>query len=109
MDTARIQEALVRGRHFWQPHVEALAQSGLSRREYCRQHNLSYHAATYWLRKLPQAVVKGESSFSLIEVPTRLAAHSPLRLHIGSCMIELDPGFDQATLARTLAVLEQGR
>jgi hypothetical protein len=109
MNTARIQEPLVRGRHFWQPHVEALAQSGLSRREYCRQHNLSYHAVTYWLRKLPQAVVKGDPSFSLIEVPTRLAAHSPLRLHIHSCMIELDPGFDQATLSRTLAVLEQGR
>ena len=46
------------------PYVEALAQSGLSRREYCRQHNLSYHAATYWLRKLPQAVVEGEPSFS---------------------------------------------
>jgi hypothetical protein len=38
------------------------------------------------LRKLPQAVVKGEPSFSLIEVPTRLPAQSPLRLHIGSCM-----------------------
>lgn len=109
MNTAPILEPLVQGRHFWQPHVEALAQSGLSRREYCRQHNLSYHSATYWLRKLSQAVVKGEPSFSLIEVPNRLAAQSPLRLYIGSCMVELDPGFDQATLARTLAVLEQGR
>ena len=110
MNTLRISEPLVRGRHFWQAHVEALAQSGLSRREYCRRHNLSYHTATYWLRKLPQAVVGGESSFALVEVPTRLPAHSPLRLHIGSSyMIELGPDFDEATLVRTLAVLEQGR
>lgn len=109
MNSPRIQEPLARGQNFWQDHVEALAQSGLSRREYCRRHNLSYHAATYWWRKLPQAAVTGEPSFSLIEVSNRLAARSPLRLYIGSCMIELDPGFDQATLARTLAVLEQGR
>ncbi|MFV0437527.1 MAG: IS66 family insertion sequence element accessory protein TnpA, partial [Desulfopila sp.] len=28
----------------WQAHVKALAQSGLSRAEYCRRHSLSYHA-----------------------------------------------------------------
>jgi len=37
---------------FWQAHVKALADSGLSRREYCRRHHLAYHALTYWVRKL---------------------------------------------------------
>ena len=33
-------------------HVNALAKSGLSRAEYCRQHNLSYHSMIYWQEKL---------------------------------------------------------
>ena len=32
----------------WQAHVNALEKSGLNRTEYCSQHNLSYHALTYW-------------------------------------------------------------
>ncbi len=30
----------------WQAHVNALEKSGLNRTEYCKQHNLSYHALT---------------------------------------------------------------
>ena len=37
-------------RHYWQRHVRAQQESGLSRAEYCRQQNLSYHALTYDLR-----------------------------------------------------------
>ena len=40
------------GVRFWQAHLRALGGSGLSRREYCRRHHLSYHALTYWVRKL---------------------------------------------------------
>ncbi len=36
----------------WKAHAEAQRQSGLSRAEYCRRHNLSYHALTYWVKKL---------------------------------------------------------
>ena len=36
----------------WQTHVSAAAKSGLSCAEYCRRHNLYYHAMSYWHRKL---------------------------------------------------------
>lgn len=39
---------------FWKAHVDAQVKSGLSRAEYCRQHELSYHTLTYWHRKLRQ-------------------------------------------------------
>jgi len=39
------------GRRFWLAHVRALAESGFSRREYCRHHQLSYDCLTYWVRK----------------------------------------------------------
>ncbi len=45
---------LTRPRHerYWQAHVTTLQKSGLSRAEYCRRHELSYHALTYWQKKL---------------------------------------------------------
>lgn len=92
---------------FWQTHVKALATSGFSRREYCRRHNLSYHALTYWVRKQPIAQVK--PALALVEVPARplpLRAGAALRLHLdGGRMLEIDPDFDDAALGKVLTVL----
>ena len=52
--SSSIAESRVR---FWQTHVRALTANGLSRRAYCRRHQLSYHALTYWVRKFRQAPV----------------------------------------------------
>lgn len=97
---------------FWQAHVKALADSGLSRREYCRRHHLAYHTLTYWVRK-QGASNTGVSQLSLVEVA--LPYRQPLRLE-GSAfrlylqhgrMLEIEADFDQAALHRLLAVLEQ--
>ncbi len=39
-------------RTFWQSHVDACAQSGLSKIRYCREHQLHYHQLIYWYSKL---------------------------------------------------------
>ncbi len=41
-----------RNRRRWEAHLKAAAKSGLSRAEYCRRHNLSYHAMGYWHKRL---------------------------------------------------------
>ncbi len=41
-----------RNRKHWEAHLKAAAKSGLSRAEYCRRHNLSYHAMGYWHKRL---------------------------------------------------------
>ncbi len=61
--TNRNQQAC-RRRH-WQAHVKTLKQSGLELAEYCRQHNLSYHALSYWHRKLSGP---GSSKATLVPV-----------------------------------------
>jgi hypothetical protein len=89
------------GRRFWQAHVRALAASGFSRREYCRRHHLSYHALTYWVRQ-HGTPAQSKPLLALIEVP--------VRLHLGGGrMLEIGPDFDEATLGKILAVLEQRR
>lgn len=102
------------GSRFWQAHVNALARSGYSRSEYCRRHNLSYHALTYWVNKQP-ASNKATPRLALIEVSNPLAepmrrTEAALRLHLGgNLMIEIEPDFDDATLGRILTVLAQQR
>lgn len=102
------------GRRFWQAHVNALAQSGYSRSEYCRRHNLSYHALTYWVNK-QQASNKAKPHLALIEVPIPLSepmrrTEAALRLHLGgNRMLEIEPDFDDAALERVLTVLAQQR
>ena len=90
----------------------ALAESGISRREYCRRHNLSYHALTYWVRK-QQASIKSKPVLALVEVPVHSALplrrpEAAFRLHLGhGRMLEIEVDFDEAVLGRILAVLER--
>mgnify|MGYP001810024427 FL=1 len=102
------------GPRFWQAHVKALAESGFSRSEYCRRHNLSYHALTYWVRKYG-ANTKSNPPLALVEVPVRSALpvrrpQAAIRLHLAAgTMLEIEPDFDQAALDRILTVLERQR
>jgi hypothetical protein len=96
------------GRRFWQTHVKALATSGFSRLEYCRRHNLSYHALTYWVRK--QRITPVKPVLALVEMPVRplplRSGAAAFRLHLdGGRMLEIDPDFDDAALGRVLTVL----
>ena len=98
---------------FWQAHVRALAASGLSRRGYCRRHELSYHALTYWVRKFRQVPVQARSP-ALVEVPVLASSlvhrsGPPFRLHLGDGrLLEIEADFDAASLGRLLGVLEPG-
>ena len=40
----------------WQHHVDAFNQSGLSKDQYCRDHDIIYHLFMYWSAKLCGAV-----------------------------------------------------
>lgn len=99
------------GVRFWPAHVRALEASGLSRREYCRRQRLSYHALTYWVRKLRQTSGSALPP-ALVEVPTCSAlllrrSCPPFRLHLGpDRLLEIEPDFDETSLSRLLGVLQ---
>lgn len=96
----------------WQAHVTALAQSGLSRAEYCRQHDLSYHALTYWQRKLSRSRSNTTSlvPVTLETMPAKKAVQAGRAdLHIvlpGNMSIAVGDNFSTTTLSRLLTVLE---
>ena len=51
MDTSDTTE----GAPFWQPHIAAWQQSGLTQKAYCEQQELRYSTFGYWIRKLRRA------------------------------------------------------
>ena len=97
-----------------QAHVQAFRRSGLSRAEYCRRQNISYHALTYWQRKLSGSG-PGKSVPALVPVPLAgtIGHHSShpgraaLRVILpGNLSVEVGDGFSPSTLSRLLATLE---
>ena len=100
-----------RQRH-WQAHVNALKQSGMNRAEYSRQHHLSYHALTYWHRKLSR---RSSSSSTLVPVPfvrsmgpnsIQQSDRAALKVILpGRMSVEVGDDFLPATLTKLLAIL----
>ena len=111
--TKRISgENQVRHRRRWQAHVNALAKSGLSRAEYCRRYNLSYHTMTYWQRKLAKSN-GGKTTLVPVTLPTALLRnggqhnHAELKVLLpGKMSVAVGDNFSPATLNRLLTVLE---
>jgi transposase-like protein len=99
------------------------AQSGLSRSEFCRQHDLSLSTLSKYCPhgRHRDAVPRGSMSKSLsaVELPlarvefveksaTHTEQHDPLLVELaGGRRIAVSAGFDAATLTRLIAVLEQ--
>lgn len=102
------------GKRQWQAHVKAMIQSGLSRAAYCRQQDLSYHALTYWQRKLEKAKTSAQSQALVpvtfqIEPDRQCSSGNRAGLHIilsSQLSIAVGDNFSAGTLNRLLAVLE---
>lgn len=96
----------------WQAHVNALEKSGLNRTEYCSQHNLSYHALTYWKRKLSRPS-SNKTTLVPVTLPVALmrngGQHNQAELQIilsEKVSVAVGNNFSPATLSRLLTVLE---
>ena len=107
-DKSRINHS----RHYWQRHIRTQQESGLSRAEYCRQQNLSYHALTYWQKKLSKS---SPSATALVPVRVEKILRPPVtRQEAGvkiilnnTVAIEVTEQFSPLALQRVLSVLEQ--
>ena len=97
-------------RHYWQNHIRTHLESDLSRAEYCRRYNLSYHALSYWQRKLSKP---SPLPTALVPVPD-LKITSPHTSDQGSGVkiildndvtIEVTEQFSPVALNRVLSVL----
>ncbi len=96
----------------WHWHLESYKSSGLSQAEYCRRHNLKYHAFLYWKRKLSKPV-RGSEKLKLVELSGRLSfpslspglGASSLRVWLGEYCIEVGDNFSPGVLSQLVQTL----
>ncbi|MDZ7641156.1 MAG: hypothetical protein U5J62_03910 [Desulfurivibrio sp.] len=101
-------------RRFWAAHVAAWQHSGLTQTAYCREYDLSRHAFGWWRRKFRDQPASEQPL--LVQVPTvaqpatEVGAFSGLRLLLPrGLQLEINQGFDAATLGRVITTLEAGQ
>ena len=111
-------------RDFWQAHVKAWSESGLTQRAYCQEHGLSEAQFSHWKPRLRK---KGQRQrpkpkaqlvpLQVIEEVTSETGRGKVRgaasdagelaLVFGNGLrLEISEGFDDATLRRVLEVLD---
>ena len=104
-------EAIAEKRRFWEQQIQQWRDSGLTQTEFCRVHNLKAHQLTYWKKRFEPAQapvslveLKWEPTFQIPTCPNP----SPLRLILNEQFrIEVDRGFDPATLQQLVVSLRQ--
>jgi len=91
-------------RQYWQAHDEGCRRSGLTRQQYCTQHNLNLKTFAYWRHR-----IKTEAEpVKLVQLPTVVQQLSTaLRLVVNGCGIEVAEGFNARTLAEVVTVLRR--
>jgi hypothetical protein len=85
----------------WRGVMEQWRQSGLKRAAFCRERGVTVWQLRYWHRRLA-----GEAPSSCgVFAPVRSVGGSGLRLRLGGLELEVEPGFDEATMKRLLRAL----
>lgn len=98
-DEYRLQE--------WSQIIQAGQNSGLSKREFCRQNGISERQYYYWLKKLRETVVETASPYFVrLEDPVNKREHM-LRIQIGQADLRLPANTDAEAVAAILRALQQ--
>ncbi len=84
--------------HTWQ-------SSGLTRKQYCLQHNLKTHMFSYYKAKFLRQSDDSESLIPVQVVQDKSVAGLILSLPNG-LSLEITPGFDQPTFMQVLSLLK---
>ena len=91
----------------WEMVVQECAASGLSNREFCRQHGISEKTYYYWLRKLrsQMAEVAGPQLVQLEPAPA-LAQDDVLQIQYRGAELKLPTGVDMDAVTALLRSLQ---
>jgi hypothetical protein len=92
-------------REFWDNHIQAWQQSGLTQIDYCRQNNLKNHQWCYWRRKILKP-----SDTDVTFVPLSFSPSKISRPHISvftpnGFRIEFEHGVDIPKLRQLLTTV----
>ncbi len=114
-----IKKQGVEKRRFWQRTIGEAARSGVSIREFCRQHRLKESQFYWWQRKLKagrqertlhrQGIDRNVTSFALVSDESG-AMDAGIELVLGDGRrLRIRKGVDEETLRAVLAAVEPAR
>ena len=87
----------------WRERLEQWRRGGLSRVAFCRENELSIWQFRYWAKRIADLDGCDRDGFARVT-----SSGSGLRLSLpGGLILEVEPGFDEATLKRFLRVLSR--
>lgn len=82
----------------WRELMEQRRSSGLSRAAFCRDRDLSIYKMRYWEKRIRELDGEDTEGFAQVTTPG-----SGIHLVLpGGLRVEVDPGFDEATMQRFL-------
>ena len=94
------QQSAEERRAHWRAVVERWQHSGLSKAAFCRENDLRLWQFHYWVKRVAELTGSGPG-FAQVA-----AAGSGICLRFGAGVrVELEPGFDEATLQRLVKAL----
>ena len=89
----------------WAQIIRECQSSGLSNKEYCRQHGISEKSYYYWLRKLRSAAA--ERIPQIVEVEPPAIAEDKVYIRFRGAELTLPAGTDVEAIAAVLRSLQQ--
>lgn len=89
-------------RKFWEDHIQAWRESGVSQTAYCRQNDLKMHRWWYWRKRISQS-----SDSEITFVPLNFSSGKIHRAGVNvvtpnGYRIEVDHGFDFSKLRQLI-------
>ena len=90
----------------WNRIIQDCQNSGLSNREYCRQHGIAEKTYYYWLRKLRLAVTEAGMP-QIVEMKAPAASEDKVYIRFRGAELTLPGGTDVEAIAAILRALQQ--
>jgi hypothetical protein len=107
--TKQVKTHQAGNRRHWEAHLKAAAKSGLSRAEYCRRYNLSYHTMGYWHKRVSRESIRQKIvpvKMALVQTEDRRDEAGLKILLPGKMSVVVGDNFSPGTLDRLLTTLE---
>ena len=89
----------------WALVIKECADSGLTNKEYCRQHGISEKSYYYWLRKLRKQVCE-QAAPQIVAIDTKLKTDEVLRIEYKGAELKLPADVDMNAVAAVLLSLQ---
>lgn len=88
----------------WDERIEDFLSSGQTQKAWCEDYGIPGNQLSYWLRK-HRSKNDERSTNRWVSLPTSQTTCSGVSLRLGKAVLEVEPGFDEQTLAALLRAL----